>query len=72
MTNKKFLEALGEKIRALRIEKGLTQQELANLIGIKHRQQIVKIETGANTAIKTLRKISKVLKVSLSELVSVD
>lgn len=37
---------VGEKIKEARLKKGLTQQELADLLGYKSRSSINKIEVG--------------------------
>lgn len=60
---------LGEKIRKLRIKKGLSQERLARLADISYNT-IVKIEAGAsnNPTIQTLSGIANALGVSLDEL----
>jgi transcriptional regulator with XRE-family HTH domain len=61
---------LGEKIRKLRIKKGLSQEKLARLADISYNT-IVKIESGAsnNPTIQTLSGIANALDVSLDELI---
>jgi transcriptional regulator with XRE-family HTH domain len=39
-------EELGRRIRTARNEKGLSQQELAELVGLKHAQDISRYERG--------------------------
>jgi putative transcriptional regulator len=47
-------------IRNIRMEKGMTQQELADLVGLD-RTTITKIESGATPSIDTAKKIASVL-----------
>ena len=47
-------------IRNIRMEKGMTQQELADLVGLD-RTTITKIESGATPSIDTAKKIAAVL-----------
>ncbi|HCB01913.1 MAG TPA: transcriptional regulator [Anaerolineae bacterium] len=62
------LKLFGEKIRKLRIERGLSQEKLAFLSGL-HRTYIGAIERGErNVSFKNIEKIAKTLKVSLEEL----
>ena len=57
----------GKNLRSTRLEKGFTQEHLANELGIEI-SQISRIERGViNTSITTLYAISKVLNVDLSE-----
>ncbi|MFM9277991.1 helix-turn-helix domain-containing protein [Paenibacillus jiagnxiensis] len=64
------LTRIGRKIRQYRKWKGLTQEQLAELVGINFTQ-IGKIERGEyNVKIQTLEKIANALGVRLSELIS--
>jgi transcriptional regulator with XRE-family HTH domain len=66
--NKKFLLKLGEHIRAIRVSKNITQEQLANEIGAEI-SQISRIERGIiNTSIVNLQNISKVLDIHLKDL----
>ncbi len=66
--NTKILEKLGQNLRKYRIDRGLTQEFLAEKVGI-HPTYVGKIENGKNNpSVKLLYKISRVLKVSLSDL----
>ena len=47
-------------IRNIRMEKGMTQQELADLVGLD-RTTITKIENGATPSIDTAKRIAAVL-----------
>ncbi|MBU3613541.1 helix-turn-helix transcriptional regulator [Polynucleobacter sp. Latsch14-2] len=64
----KQLIALGKAIRAFRQESGLSQEALANEVGID-RSYMGGIERGEhNVAIMNLTKIAKTLKIKVSEL----
>ena len=66
--NKIFLLKLGEHIRAIRVSKNITQEQLANEIGVEI-SQISRIERGIiNTSIANLQNISKVLEIPLKDL----
>lgn len=56
---------LGDKIKKAREEKGWTQQELADLVGVS-RVLINQIENGQSTSEKTLDKLSEVLEIDLA------
>lgn len=63
-------QRLGEKVRKLRKEKGMTQERLAELIG-RDPRTIVAIEAGKrNPTLKTIQKIAKALKVKSSDILS--
>ncbi len=61
---------VGEKIRAARLEKGMTQEELGSLLGVQ-KSAIAKYESGRVVNIKrtTLKKISDILGLRPSELI---
>ncbi len=60
----------GDRIRDLRLEKGLSQEELAFKAGI-HRTYLGGIERGErNPALKNIAAIARALGVTLSELFS--
>ncbi|WP_059041412.1 helix-turn-helix domain-containing protein [Paenibacillus rubinfantis] len=60
--------SLGNRIRAIRNAKGLTQQNLADLSGLDYRY-IGAIERGGrNFSIDTLEKVLVALEISLNEL----
>jgi len=66
--DKKFLKALGKKIKELREEQNISQDQLAYECE-KHRTHINRIEKGKiNTGIINLQHISKALGVNLKEL----
>lgn len=62
--------SIGEKIRSARIAKGMTQEELGEILGVQ-RSAIAKYENGRVVNIKrsTLKKISNVLGIRPSELI---
>jgi len=63
-----LLKAVGARIRDLRLEKGLSQEELALAAGLD-RSYIGGVERGErNIAVMNLKKIANALGVSLSEL----
>ena len=61
---------IGQKIKKARLERGLTQQELGNIIGVQ-KSAIAKYESGRVVNIKrsTLQKIAKALNIRPSELI---
>lgn len=62
---KDFLLQLGKKIKSIRIEKGLSQSEVANKCG-KERQSYQRVETGnINPTVWYLQHIAKALGVDL-------
>ena len=59
----------GERIRIKREERGLSQQELAELAGYKEKSSICKIENaGDNVSTKTTIRIAKALNCDYKEL----
>ena len=68
MNKKDFQIALGNRIRQIREAKNISQTELGNLCDIE-RSNMNRIEAGnTNPTAYTLYKISKNLKVSLSDI----
>lgn len=61
---------IGQKIKKARIERGLTQQELGDIVGVQ-KSAIAKYENGRVVNIKrsTLQKIAKALSIRPSELI---
>jgi DNA-binding XRE family transcriptional regulator len=59
------MEILGEKIKQIRKEKHMTQEQLGKLVGVQ-KAQISKLEKGASSAsISTITKVFKALKASV-------
>ena len=67
-----LIRSLGEKVRTLRREKNLTQQELGDLsdLSYKYVGEIERAEK--NPSIKVLARISNALNVDLIDLISFD
>lgn len=64
----KFLQQVGFRIRQLRMERKLTQTELAQKCGL-HRTFIGSVERGErNVSILNVRLIARVLRTDLAEL----
>jgi len=69
MEKSQLLINLGLRIKDLRDQKNITQQELSDLVGVK-RQYISQIESGDyNVTIDTLNKIANAFEITLSELI---
>lgn len=65
----KFRRLLGARIQELRQEKGLTQPQLAVLIGFKDYQAIGRIENGRVTpSVYVIYQIAKALQVQIEQL----
>lgn len=70
MKHETYLIQLGEKIKYLRKDLGLSQEELGEAIG-SNRLTILRIESGkVNSTIGMLIEISNALKVELGDLVT--
>lgn len=68
MKKEHLLKKLGGRIRAIRIDKGLSQVELANSIG-KDQQSIQRLEAGnINPSFYYLYELAKGLEVDLNEI----
>ena len=67
MEKSKFQEALGERIKRIRLDKSMSQTLLANQCGIE-KANLSRIESGqANPTVLTLLKISAALQVPVVE-----
>lgn len=67
--NDDFLKRIGERIRDLRIERGLTQMDLAFKCNDKDYSQINRVELGkVNFSVSYLSLIAEALKVKPEEL----
>lgn len=70
--NTKILEKLGQNLKKYRLKKGLTQEFLAEKVGI-HPTYVDKLESGKNNpSIKMLYKITRTLEIKLPELFDFD
>lgn len=66
--SKTIRDKFGKRIRSLRLEKGLSQEELADKVGL-HRTYIGAIERGEqNVSIDNIAKLAKTLGKSIEEL----
>jgi transcriptional regulator with XRE-family HTH domain len=64
-----FIYGMGQRIKQRREELGMTQQELAELVGYKSRSSINKIELGKNDIVQsTIQKIADALQTTPSYL----
>ena len=64
---------LGKRIKDIRIGKGLSQTELAKLMGYKDHSTLAKVETGVNDiTVETLYKYARVLGVDVATLLNID
>lgn len=71
-SDKKFLKDLGERIRKLRKQQEITQDQFAFEVGIR-REQVIRIELGSqNTSINILRKMADTLNMQLKELLDFE
>ena len=69
---KAFFQKLGERIAALRYERGLTQVQLADALGYS-QQQVLSFEKGRRRVpVSALPELSWVLGVSVEELLGAD
>ena len=70
--NTKILERLGKQLRLIRKEQDLTQEQLAEKIGV-HLTYVGKIEGGkSNPSTIMLFKLSRALRVKLSKVFEFD
>lgn len=68
MDDKAYLKKLGERIKQLRLERGMRQVDLSEKIGIED-SALRRIESGrVNSTINMLRKIAKGLGIELVNL----
>lgn len=66
------MEILGEKLKKIRKDKNLTQEQLGKLIGVQ-RAQISKLESGASSAtISTITKVFKALKAKVKFQIDIE
>jgi HTH-type transcriptional regulator / antitoxin HipB len=66
------MDVLGKMIRAARLERNLTQEELGKLVGVQ-KAQISKLESSTNSAtIDTVIRVFKALKADISFNVKIE
>ena len=64
---------LGLRLKELRKQRGLSQSQLAELMGYKDHSTLAKVETGVNDiTVETLYKYASVLNVSVSDILLLD
>ena len=62
---------LGKRLKQLRISNGLSQDDLASLLGYKDHSTLAKVETGVNDiTVETLYKYAEALNVSVNDILS--
>jgi len=67
-SNAKLTKTICKRIKKIRNEKGLTQEDLAEKVGVS-RVYIGYVEQGRNTpSLEILEKIAKALKVKITEI----
>lgn len=68
MRTYKVNEKLGKRIRKVRKDRRITQEELADRVGL-HYTTVSRIERGiSNPPVQTVNKIAKALRVDMSDL----
>ncbi len=71
-SNKKFLKALGKRVKEIRKQNKISQDQLSFEVGIR-REQIVRIEAGTqNSGIDILRKIAEIFEMKLKDLLDFE
>ena len=69
-SSKDILQRFGNRVRALRLKRGLSQEKLAELAGL-HRTYIGSIERGEqNISLRNIEKLAQALNVSAASLLS--
>lgn len=69
-SDNRLLQEFGNQIKAIRLRKGISQEELASIAGV-HRTYVGMIERGEkNITLITMNKFSEALGVPVAELVS--
>lgn len=64
-------ELLGSRIKALRIARNLTQEQVADKIGVS-RQKYVRVESGANSiTLDIFSKVAEILEVTVGDITRV-
>ena len=72
MKREQLLERFGQRLRALRLERGMSQERLAELAGL-HRAYISGVEIGRrNISLWTVHRLANALGVTSSALVDSD
>lgn len=70
--SKRKLQAFGKRVKELRLEKELTQEELAEKLGLSSNYIGMIERAERNTSLEKVFKIAKALNIRTSELFSFD
>lgn len=70
--SKRKLQAFGKRVRELRLEKGLTQEQLAEKLGVSENYVGMIERAERNTSLEKVFKIAKALEIRTSELFNFD
>lgn len=71
MDNEEYLRRISEKITAIREAKGMSLYEMAKKMNTS-RTQAIRIESGQNTGIGTLRDVCVALEIKLIDLLDIE
>lgn len=72
ISKQELLKKFGLNVKFARMKKGLTQEQLADLMGI-HLTYIAKIETGKiNMSLGKILEIAKILKIDINKLLYIE
>lgn len=72
MMNTKILQRLGNNLKKYRLNANLTQEQLAEIVGI-HATYVGKLESGKNNpSVKMLYKITRALKITFCDIFDFD
>jgi transcriptional regulator with XRE-family HTH domain len=67
-----FNESIGEKLKDIRLQRGMSQSEVGNLIGVSF-QQVQKYENGSNAiSLENLDKLSQKLDISIISFIEAE
>ncbi len=70
--NTKILQRLGNNLKKYRLNANLTQEQLAEIVGI-HATYVGKLESGKNNpSVKMLYKITRALKITFCDIFDFD
>jgi transcriptional regulator with XRE-family HTH domain len=72
MTDAKLLKLVGKRVKELREERGMTQEEAARVSGFDYKY-FQRIEYGQrNLSLISLAKLAKAFKVTIADIVSIE
>lgn len=68
LSEQRHLKSMGKRLKRIRKQKGITQEALAEAVGV-HSTYVSMVERGVrNPTFKTMDKIARALKVDIREL----